>query len=589
MTLKALHFMSTFRGRLFVISVSLLAVFVLGIGVYLHQVVSTWTVAVIEEDLQVRAYLMVDALKMADGDVDYTEFLANFRSVDEQRITIVDNQGRLLADTHLSPDEIEAIGSLPDRPEIQAALDGHHGTPPVTRRFSESIDREMLNVALADPARDVVVRVSVPLREVKEVLAGLRALLVVGALIGLGGTLLLSGIASRLMSQILQEVLDRARADEVLSAAPMPLSQLFFSSQDNYSLSRVTQALEETLEELADQRNRFRAVLNGMNEGVLATDDDLQITLSNRTVRQLLGLHSEPEGQSLSGSGSLSVEIVEHLVEHTGESMEFDVLKPTPRRIQVRATRRPEGTGYIFVFHDVTAIRQLESVRRDFVANVSHELRTPVTVIQANAQTLLKGALESPEHARSFTEGIERNARRLARLVAELLDLARFEAGEFDLQIQSLPLAELTGRVIDDVAAYADAESSSITDMVDPSLLVEADSDALRQILINLLENALRYGGDDVQIEVQARQQAEQITFEIVDDGPGVPQEHRERIFERFYRVEEHRPSKAGGTGLGLSIVKHLVEAMGGEVGCRENPEGGAIFWFTLPAGRDIA
>ena len=573
-------FLSSFRSRLFVISVTLLAVFVAGVGIYLHQVLRTWTVAVIEEDLQVRAQLVADALELAPEEMDYQKFVDTFDVVDDQRITIVAKDGTLLADTHLSVTQRQQYADFIARPEVVDALSEESGTHSVTRRYSESIDQEMLNVALPAAGGEVVVRVSVPLRELEEVIAGLHALLIIGGVIGIAGTILISGIASRLMSQILQDVLDRARADEALKAAPRPLSQTLFSTHDN-SLRAVTEALEDTLEELAEQRNRFRAVLNGMDEGVLATDDELRITLSNRTVRQLLGLHAEPEGRLL--SESLSVELVELLVERTGESFEFEVSEPTPRRIQVGATRRPEDTGYIFVFHDVTTLRHLESLRRDFVANVSHELRTPVAVIQANSQTLLNGAIDSPKHARSFTEGIYRNSRRLGRLVADLLDLARLEAGETDLNLQDTRLTDVLCRVVDDVTAFADVDESVITHNVDSGLEVRADSEALGQVVGNLLENALKYGGDDVQIVVNAYRDEDQVVVEVIDDGPGVPEEHRRRIFERFHRVEEGRMTKSGGTGLGLSIVKHLVKAMDGEVGCRERCGGGAVFWFTLP------
>ena len=575
-------FLSSFRGRLFVISVTLLAVFVTGLGVYLHQVLRTWTVTVLEEDLLVRAELVRDSVTRPSGGLDLQGFVDTFGDIDEQRITIVDGQGRLLADTHLTAEFHSAEHDFGQRPEIRQALAGEHS---VTRRYSESIDQEMLNVALPSTEDDIVVRVSVPLREVEEIITGLRALLIVGALIGLAGTILISGFASRMMSQILQDVLDRARADEALKARPTPWSQTLFPSHDT-SLREVTGALEETLEELAEQRNRFRAVLNGMNEGVLATDDEMRITLSNRTVRQLLGLHQEPEGRLV--TESLPEDVVELLVERIGESVEFDVTEPTPRRIQVRATHRPEASGYIFVFHDVTAIRQLESVRRDFVANVSHELRTPISVIQANSQTLLKGAIDSDSHARLFTEGIYRNAQRLGRLVADLLDLARIEAGEFELDVQTVSLADVASRVIDDVATFAEADESVIRCQIDPGWTVRADRDGLRQILSNLLENALKYGGDDVQIEVTAQRQADQVTVEVRDDGPGVPEEHRGRIFERFYRVDEGRPATAGGTGLGLPIVKRLVHAMDGEVGCRGRDGSGAIFWFALPAGESL-
>ncbi len=546
-------------------------------GIYGYQILGRWTESVIEEDLVIRAELVVDAMALAGADVDPQRVVETFDGIEEQRLTIIGEDGHVVADTLMGAEAIAAQGGFGDRPEVAAAL---RGEAALTKRMSETQGEEMLNAALPGPDGRSVVRVSVPLSEVEEVLAGLRVLLAISALFGLGGSILISGAASRLMSRILQNVLDRARADEALETSPIELDVMDFRSSES-SLRTVTRALEETLEELAEQRNRFRAVLDGMNEGVVATEVDGAISMTNRAVRHLFGIPREP------GDGELSTwvpgKIVELLVSSPDEIVEFETSSPTPRRIQAHATRRYDEQGYIFVFHDVTAIRQLERVRRDFVANVSHELRTPVTVIQANAETLLDGALDKAEPARRFTEGIYRNAERLGHLIADLLDLSRMEEGEIDLDARPLEVAGLVDEVVADVQNYADEGEATVVSELERGHEVLADEDALRRVLTNLLENALKYGGEDVSVHIRGRYHEDRMVLEVVDDGPGVAPEHQDRIFERFYRVEEGRSSRISGTGLGLSIVKLLVKAMGGEVGCKGRDGGGSIFWFSLP------
>lgn len=564
----------SFRSKLFAISLLLLALFVASMGLYLHQTLGGWTESRIETDLQSRAQLIVNALDFSDDTARQIALIGALGEEEAQRITLVAADGTVLADTHLSSAEIETVENHAGRPEVRAALEDGFG---LSRRHSTSVDTDMLYAALPTAESDAVVRVALPLDDVDEALSHLRLLLIIGALFGISAAIFMSSLASTLMSRTLQNVLDRARSNQ-----PSPASG---AESSTASLQQLTQHLELTLDELAEQRNRFRAVLNGMSEGVVATDEDLMITMSNRTARRLLQIDVDPDADP--GQTSLRrwlpADVTKSLVEDQEDSVEFNVTTPAHRWIRVRVTPRSDPRGYIFVFHDVTAIRQLETVRRDFVANVSHELRTPVTIIQANAETLIDGALDDSDHALSFTQGIHRNAERLSRLIANLLDLAQIEAGEMDFDLQPQKLSTTLAQIVDEMRRYADVEGTQIHCSVPDDLEVYADRDALEQISFNLLENALKYGGDGL-IEVTARRRDTAVLIEISDEGPGIAEELADRIFERFYRVDGGRSSKTGGTGLGLSIVKHLVRSMDGEVGYRMRDGGGSIFWFTLPA-----
>ena len=231
----------------------------------------------------------------------------------------------------------------------------------------------------------------------------------------------------------------------------------------------------------------------------------------------------------------------------------------------------------------MTDIRKVDRVRRDFVANVSHELRTPVSVIRANAETLLDGALEDEEVARTFVSAVHRNAERISHLVSDLLDLARIEAGTMDLEITKVDVNRLVARTVSSVMTLAMSKGISIHDEVGEGTQCLADEGAVEQVLTNFIDNAVKYGVDGGNVWIRSHEVAGKVRLEIVDDGVGVPGKHRTRLFERFYRVDKGRSRAAGGTGLGLSIVKHLANSMGGQVGMEANRPKGAIFWVSLP------
>jgi two-component system phosphate regulon sensor histidine kinase PhoR len=250
----------------------------------------------------------------------------------------------------------------------------------------------------------------------------------------------------------------------------------------------------------------------------------------------------------------------------------------------VRAAPFPGSGGALAVFVDVTELRRLETIRRDFVANVSHELRTPVTAVRGAAETLHTGGITG-EDAQDFLEIIERNAERLQQLVQDLLDLARIESRELKLSLEPLELGAAVERAFELLRGRAEGKHIRLlVDAPEGPARVLGDRRALEQVLVNLLDNALKYCAEGAVVTVRTRSEGKLLRVSVEDNGPGIEPRHLPRLFERFYRVDAGRSRELGGTGLGLSIVKHLVEAMGGRVSVESTPGTGSSFAFTLPA-----
>ncbi len=351
------------------------------------------------------------------------------------------------------------------------------------------------------------------------------------------------------------------------------------------SVQRMADERDDAMQSLATERDRFEAVLETMAPAVLALDARRNLTTANRTARLLFDITSAWDGAPL-------VEVIRLPSLHAfvdgvfkdGASETEIELPGTQRHIRARASRLGDG-GVVIVADDTTEIRRLERVRSDFVANVSHELRTPIAVIRANAETLLDGALESPEAAEPFVTALFRHADRLGRLIAELLDISALEAGKRVLASEEFELAD----VVDDVLV-AHQQAAAEREMVlhadiSHELWLLGDWKATEQILFNFIDNAIKYGRRGGRVDLTAAVVGKFVRVEIRDDGPGIEPQHHARLFERFYRVDSGRSRDAGGTGLGLSIAKHLAEAMGGSIGVLPRSPHGSIFWVTLHRG----
>ncbi|MBU6409161.1 MAG: GHKL domain-containing protein, partial [Verrucomicrobia bacterium] len=241
-----------------------------------------------------------------------------------------------------------------------------------------------------------------------------------------------------------------------------------------------------------------------------------------------------------------------------------------------------EREGTILVFHDLTRLKKLERTREEFVANVSHELRTPLSLIKGYVETLLDGARNNPETLERFLKIIERNAQRLDLLIQDLLTISALESGRVTLELHTVDLRALVEKVFNDFRQAASGKGVSLINQM-PELTVNADVHRLEQVFANLLDNAIKYGRANGEVTVGAKQAGGSVEVFVRDNGPGIPPESLDRVFERFYRVDKARSREQGGTGLGLSIVKHIVQAHGGDVRVESTLGQGAIFSFTLP------
>ncbi len=363
------------------------------------------------------------------------------------------------------------------------------------------------------------------------------------------------------------------------------------------ALNAAAEALEQRLGESLAERSRLEAVIGSMEEGVLAVDRDVRVVLANPRVRDLLGSPDDVTGRSMLEAVRIAdvVDAVAGALERCEAGSGEVTLGPQPERI-VRFHVAPfpqvgPTEGAVAVFRDVTELRRVEAVRRDFLANASHELKTPLAAVRGYAERLADAGAPDAASARAV-EAILSNSKRLAALVEDLLELSRIESGVAPPRLEAVDAVELARRRLRDLdPRLRDAELSSCVEGEGP-LYVHADVRALEQVLDNLLDNAVKYtaAGGSITLAVGTNADAGvggdggRVRLEVRDTGSGIPARDLPRLFERFYRVDPSRSRALGGTGLGLSIAKHLAQSMGGEIGVESQLGRGSCFWLDLPA-----
>lgn len=574
------------RVKLFFVSIALISTVVVATGAHLEGELRRLIEGQLQRELLRHAKTASEfAYDLAPG--KRTSVTSNkvkrLGKATDTRITLVAQDGRILADSSVSAVELEALENHNNRPEVILAREQGHG---VSRRHSTTLRTDMLYAAVLAPQTGMVVRAAMPLSLVEKSVTRLRYMLLFAAALGLLVAIIISGFASYWLSRTLQALVAQARR-----VALGESDSVHVSSQDELgtlgqSVNRIAADLRETVHTLVDERDRQSTVLQSMHEGVLALDSNLVVTTSNPAAVQLLGLTRAPVGERL-----LEVSQLPPLVELAGQARrikttaEFEV--PGAPRLRILGRGNPlRNGGTVLVLHDVTEARTAESMRRDLVANVSHELRTPVSIIRANSETLLSGALDTPRVARRFVEAIERNSIRLSSLLTDILDLALIEAGSYDQSPETLTPRDILKDLAVNYSPRAESRSVQIINNISSHLKIRADRQTLEQILLNLVENAIKYTYESGTVEVSATTSDGVVRFDIQDDGPGIESQHRDRIFERFYRVDPGRSRELGGTGLGLSIVKHLVSLLGGKVGVAPVHPHGSRFWFTVSETR---
>jgi two-component system phosphate regulon sensor histidine kinase PhoR len=491
-------------------------------------------------------------------------------------VTLFDRDGNVVGDSSLA--DVTGAPSGADNPEFQAAQRGEIG------RATRAVEGGEMRFVAVPAADGMVVRLGAPLSDIDATVGAMRRRLTFAIGIAVAAALALGWLASRLAARPL-----RAMTESATRIAQGDYAIVPSASPDDFGILSRTLAslgaqLEAKLRELTEERDRLSAILAGMAEGVLVVDAAGDVVLANPAAEMILGPALVGKRMADAVTSPALRAVIEGAA-GTGQPHETEV-EAGSRAIALYV--RPlaaRGGGLVTVLRDMTRLRKLLVVRRDFVANVSHELRTPVTAIQGYAETLLRGPVDEPTR-KQFLEIIHRHARRLGALVEGLLTLSDLEARPPEQAVRErveVPaIAEHVRATLRERAAQR--ETRVDVDMAE-DVIARGDPVAVEQVIENLVDNAIKYGKDGGgQVRVVGRKHGKGVTLEVIDDGPGIDAEHLPRLFERFYRVDAGRSRERGGTGLGLAIVKHLVESMGGTVEVDSQAGRGTTFRVDWPA-----
>src|SRR5881296_4448383 len=604
---SALHFLRRSIARKLTLTlVGFVAITLLAAGLYLNRALERFAVDTLEARLASTGRLLRDDAQalLARGAhaAELRAWAVRVARPTRSRVTVIAVDGRVLGDSEVAVADLPRVENHAGRPEVRAALAGRIGHD---LRTSATIDVPLLYVALPidDSGRVVgVLRLALPLAVVTASYATIHRVMLAGGLVALVVACAIGLFVARRVTKPVVEMQAIARR---MSEGDFALRAPVRSPDEIGSLGRALNAmaarLREKIQDLEQEQAKATAILDGMVEGVIAVDHRDTILFMNERARAIFGLGA------IRGERKPFLEVIRNADLHAifresraaGEGAvsrhELRLASPVERRLQVNAVPlrlAADEVGVVMVLHDITELRRLEQVRTEFVANVSHELRTPLTAIQGYLETLLTGALEEQENARRFLEIVFRHTERLGRLLNDLTDLSNIELGRVSLKLAPTRLAE----AVDAVLAIMDARAKNGKVALESQLprdlpAVLADRDRLLQILINLVDNAVKYTPEGGRVTVRVQEPADgHVEIDVVDTGIGIPPADLPRITERFYRVDKATSRELGGTGLGLAIVKHLVLAHNGLLRIESEPGRGTIVrvWLSCVEASEV-
>jgi two-component system, OmpR family, phosphate regulon sensor histidine kinase PhoR len=515
------------------------------------------------------------------GDADADTVAHAISGLVQYRVTLIDTSGVVLGDSHVSPGRLAQVENHRERAEVQGALSGHES---FSMRNSATVGVALLYGARMATLRGepVILRIAAPLATVDQTVDRVRNLVTLTGLLAVALSLLVAYGLSVALARPTVVLAERSRqlAMGDFSTRVPRASRIAELADLAVAFNRLSDELKERLSELRRDRDQMSVLIDTMAEGVVALTDDARVLRANRAAHTLLGLPGDLPPFAPVGTLVRQPELRELLEESVVQSVQTREIQVGDHFLLVSSRRLDHG-GAVTTFLDVTELRRLEQVRRDFVANASHELKTPLTSIRGFVETLLED--EPPPHLKAeFLAAIRNNTLRLQRLVDDLLDLSRLESGGWSAGREEVALDAVAREAWSQFAEAAALRG--IRFGVEGEALVLADHQGLEQIYRNLMENALRHTEEGGHIGVTITEPAPG-TAEVAfsDDGEGIPSRALPRIFERFYRADSSRARDFGGTGLGLAIVRHLVGAMGGEVWAESELGKGTTIRFTLP------
>jgi two-component system phosphate regulon sensor histidine kinase PhoR len=546
-------------------------------------------------DLRARAYLLEKQILQFLGPMDTKVVDALCKELGKPsttRITVILPSGTVIGDSHDNPDRMDNHAL---RPEVIQAKKGNVGK---SIRFSTSLQQRMMYVAvpLMDNKRIVaVIRTSLPVTAIDEKLNSIETQIAFGGLliafIAAGISLYVSRRISRPIEKMKQGAEHFARGDLLYRLPETDLEEIGSLAD---ALNQMAAQLDDRIKTIINQRNELEAILSSMEEGVIAFDRDEQIIsinqaaarifektpkhMLNRSIQEVI---RNPElqqfvTQALSSTDNLEGDITLH---HEGE-----------RTIYLHSTSLRDSSedqiGVLVVMNDVTKVRRLENIRRDFAANVSHEIKTPLTAIKGFVETLRHGSVKNPEEIERFLGIIEKHVNRLTAILEDLISLSRIEQDDEKkaIKLQKNPIKNVLQTAIGNCREKADLKDITVDYVCEENLFAMIDPTLLEQALVNLLDNAITYSHEGSSVQISAFQKRDSIIISVQDHGTGITKEHLPRIFERFYRADKARNRDLGGTGLGLAIVKHITQVHGGYATVESTPGKGSTFSLNLPA-----
>ena len=520
------------------------------------------------------------------------------------RATLINGQGRVLADSETDPSDLSTLENHTDHPEISAARQQGRGS---SLRYSNTLDTEILYVATAVPEigdGHYVLRLALPLRDMGRIKQLISQAIWMVSILGLCLALLLAYGTSRYISR---PILDAIWFVQNIASGRLKHRTLRVGSTRELrdlgtALDDMRRQVQTHIGQITLEKSRLEAVLTSITEAILVTDQSGRILMGNQTFEKLFGVSGAIEGR-------MPIELVRHRdVQNaidqtlkTGQAVFLDLTRSDDRErhfdVQIAPILQDDHiAGSVTIFYDITELRRLERIRKDFVANVSHELRTPLTTIKGSASTLADGALDDREASQRFVKMINTHADRLHNLVEDILDLSRIESGAVPLEIGVYPIHEMINSVVGQIRPLAKEKILTIEINIKENVQVQCDHKLIEQALFNLLDNAVKYTPEEGKIWIQTRDfehvendrenrcnRPEEIENQTRTRRIGVPLSDMDRIFERFYRVDKGRSRAMGGTGLGLSIVRHIMDAHGERVYVESEQGKGSIFGLTLP------
>ena len=515
---------------------------------------------------------------------------ASSAMITNTRITFIDFKGHVLGES--DTDYLTMENHL-SRKEVQEAINGKTGED---IRSSKTLKIDFLYIAMPLKSSQIVIRVSVPLIQIKKIDEAIWYYTIIGILAGLILTALLALKSSSSIISPINELIAVSReialgnySKRVDIRSRNELGQLAAT------FNEMAITLEKTVADLIDKNVKVDSIINSMVSGIIAVDSDYRIMLINSIACKTFGIENLQDviGTKiieLVRNNQINVFLKETIVKNVPLTNEIIVGSPEERVLRIdtnpinsKDAKSPNSGGIIFI-QDITNIKKLEQIRTEFVSNVTHELKTPLTSIRGFIETLRGGAIDDREVAEKFLEIIDIEAERLYMLINDILQLSEIETKHKDSNMGTYNLKSIVEETLSILEGAADKKGIILTCEIDESVNIMANRDRIKQMLINLIDNGIKYNSENGSVSIRAERLGGKIFISIKDSGIGIAREHLSRIFERFYRVDKGRSRNMGGTGLGLSIVKHIVNLYNGDIKVNSEPGKGTEFIINLPA-----